>query len=181
MKTTLTASIPIVAGGVNIFCDGFTAKTDLKDGELSRLCGRRARCIANADIIVGTASGADELTRLRIIENVASTDLSAVNSTQIDTPSIESVSSPPPSPFRVGGADDAGPARQRELLCHRRVPDRGLLAGVGRPDYASPDGGWRSRDRRGRGGVELEGGGADGAAQRASRRQLGLQRPRHRR
>eukprot|EP00961_Rhodomonas_salina_P118128 1589889-Rhodomonas_salina.1 len=31
MKTTLTASIPIVAGGINIFCDGVTAKTDLKD------------------------------------------------------------------------------------------------------------------------------------------------------
>jgi len=31
MKTTLTASIPIVAGGINIFCDDLTAKTDLKD------------------------------------------------------------------------------------------------------------------------------------------------------
>eukprot|EP00961_Rhodomonas_salina_P231811 3131790-Rhodomonas_salina.2 len=30
MKTTLTASIPIVDGGVNIYCDGVTAKTDLK-------------------------------------------------------------------------------------------------------------------------------------------------------
>jgi len=76
VKTTLSASIPIVAGGINIFCDGITAKTDLKD-------------VANADIIVGTASSAAELTRLRIIENVASTDLAEVPSAQIDTPSIE--------------------------------------------------------------------------------------------
>eukprot|EP00961_Rhodomonas_salina_P261675 3536579-Rhodomonas_salina.1 len=55
----------------------------------------RLRCVgavANADIIVGTASGADELSRLRIIENVASTNLGEVPSAQIDTPSIESVS-----------------------------------------------------------------------------------------
>eukprot|EP00961_Rhodomonas_salina_P222434 3007971-Rhodomonas_salina.2 len=33
MKTTLEASIPIVAGGVNIFCNGITANNnDLKDG-----------------------------------------------------------------------------------------------------------------------------------------------------
>jgi len=77
VKTTLSASIPIVAGGINIFCDGITAKTDLKD-------------VADADIIVGSAASEDELTRLRIVENIASTSLDAVSSTQIDTASIES-------------------------------------------------------------------------------------------
>mmetsp|Transcript_15046 Transcript_15046/g.30313 ORF Transcript_15046/g.30313 Transcript_15046/m.30313 type:complete len:1145 (+) Transcript_15046:57-3491(+) len=76
MKTTLTASIPVVEGGVNIFCDGYTAKTDLKD-------------VANADIVVGSASSSDELTRLRIKANVASTQLSPDSITQIDSDSIE--------------------------------------------------------------------------------------------
>eukprot|EP00961_Rhodomonas_salina_P207393 2799357-Rhodomonas_salina.1 len=77
MKTTLEASIPIVDGGVNIFCDGITAKTDLKD-------------VASADIIVGSAANVTELTRLRIIEDIANTNLGAVPSTHIDTDSIES-------------------------------------------------------------------------------------------
>lgn len=37
MKTTLTASIPVVAGGVNSFCDQIIAKTDLQDGKCSCL------------------------------------------------------------------------------------------------------------------------------------------------
>jgi len=77
MKTTLTASIPIVDGGINIFCDGFTAKTDLKD-------------VANVDIVVGSAADKEELTRLRILQDIASTDLDVVASSRIDTPSIES-------------------------------------------------------------------------------------------
>jgi len=77
MKTTLTASIPIVDGGVNIFCDGVVAKTDLKD-------------VADVDIVVGSAVNASELTRLRILEDIASTDLSSVSSQRIDTASIES-------------------------------------------------------------------------------------------
>jgi len=77
VKTTLTASIPIVDGGINIFCDGIVAKTDLKD-------------VANADIIVGSAKNGNELTRLRIIKDIASTDLASVESAQIDTDSIES-------------------------------------------------------------------------------------------
>eukprot|EP00961_Rhodomonas_salina_P269592 3642214-Rhodomonas_salina.1 len=79
MKTTLDASIPIVAGGINIFCDGITAKTDLKD-------------VANADIIVGSAANATELTRLRIIEDVANTNLGATPSAEVDSDSIEAVS-----------------------------------------------------------------------------------------
>eukprot|EP00961_Rhodomonas_salina_P103484 1392123-Rhodomonas_salina.1 len=104
--------------------------------------------VANADIIVGTAASATELTRLRIIENVASTDLSEVNSTQIDTASIESVSlllplvegpglwaaRPGPRSAKqrcesgisgceltwrwLAGTYDVGPARQRRLLQH---------------------------------------------------------------
>jgi len=77
MKTTLSASIPIVAGGLNIFCDGFTAKTDLKD-------------VANVDIVVGTANSPAELTRLRILEDVASTVLATKAPSQINTDSIES-------------------------------------------------------------------------------------------
>jgi hypothetical protein len=77
MKTTLSASIPIVAGGVNTFCDGVTAKTDLKD-------------VADVDIIVGTANSDAELTRLRILSNLASTQLETVESAEINTDSIES-------------------------------------------------------------------------------------------
>eukprot|EP00961_Rhodomonas_salina_P000998 14173-Rhodomonas_salina.1 len=52
MKTRLTASIPIVAGGVNIFCDGVTAKTDLKDGACARPRHTRARCdVWGADVL----------------------------------------------------------------------------------------------------------------------------------
>ena len=76
MKTTLSASIPIVDGGLNIFCDGVTAKTDLKD-------------VATADIIVGSASDTDELSRLRVIKDVTSSNLDAISSTQIDSDSIE--------------------------------------------------------------------------------------------
>eukprot|EP00961_Rhodomonas_salina_P119277 1605065-Rhodomonas_salina.1 len=77
MKTTLSASIPVVAGGINIFCDGITAKTDLKD-------------VANADIVVGSASSDAELTRLRILEDVASTQLATAGPQEINTDSIES-------------------------------------------------------------------------------------------
>jgi len=77
MKTTLTASIPVVAGGVNIFCDGITAKTDLKD-------------VANADIIIGSAGLDAELSRLRILVDVASTDLGPVPPQLVDSSSIES-------------------------------------------------------------------------------------------
>lgn len=37
MKTTLSASILIADGGLSIFCDTFTAKTDLKDGRFAFL------------------------------------------------------------------------------------------------------------------------------------------------
>lgn len=78
VKTTLSASIPIVTGGVHVFCDGVTAKTDLKD-------------VANADVIVGSAKNEDELTRLRILEDIASTQLAEDDATDnlIDSDSIE--------------------------------------------------------------------------------------------
>jgi hypothetical protein len=61
MKTTLSASIPIVEGGINIFCDMYQAKTDLKD-------------VADMDIVVGTGT-ASEWSRLQILENVASSPI----------------------------------------------------------------------------------------------------------
>jgi len=76
MKTTLSASIPVVRGGVNIFCDGITAKTDLKD-------------VANADIVVGSAVNASELSRLRIKADIASTQLAPDAITEINSDSIE--------------------------------------------------------------------------------------------
>lgn len=78
MKTTLTASIPVVDGGVNIFCDGLTAKTDLLD-------------VANADLIIGSASSNDEMSRLRILVDVASGNLGDGGSgpQQVDSDSIE--------------------------------------------------------------------------------------------
>eukprot|EP00961_Rhodomonas_salina_P297721 3937436-Rhodomonas_salina.1 len=78
MKTTLTASIPVVRGGINIFCDGITAKTDLKD-------------VANADIVVGSAVNASELSRLRIKTDIASTQLAPDAITEINSDSIEAV------------------------------------------------------------------------------------------
>eukprot|EP00961_Rhodomonas_salina_P252069 3407685-Rhodomonas_salina.1 len=62
MKTRLSASIPVVAGGINIFCDRITAKTHLKD-------------LATADIVVGSASDLAELSRPRIIKHSARSQL----------------------------------------------------------------------------------------------------------
>eukprot|EP00961_Rhodomonas_salina_P198790 2681375-Rhodomonas_salina.1 len=76
MKTTLTASIPVVQGGVNIFCDQITAKTDLVD-------------VVNADLIIGSAADMDELSRLTIFKDIASTDMSPTDPSLIDTDSIE--------------------------------------------------------------------------------------------
>jgi len=77
MKTTLTASISVVEGGINIFCDGITAKTDLKD-------------VANADIIIGSAGLESEMGQLRILQDVASSDLQPAGLQRIDSDSIES-------------------------------------------------------------------------------------------
>jgi len=79
-KTTLSASIPTVQGGFNIFCDTVTAKTDLKD-------------VAKAEIVVGSASTLAELSRLTIIgreQSITSSVLGDVNSQEINTDSIES-------------------------------------------------------------------------------------------
>jgi hypothetical protein len=77
MKTTLSASIPIVTGGINIFCDGLTAKTDLRD-------------VADVDIVVGTANGLAELSRLMIKTDVTDSALNPETArTQIDSDSIE--------------------------------------------------------------------------------------------
>eukprot|EP00961_Rhodomonas_salina_P101647 1367359-Rhodomonas_salina.3 len=95
MKTTLEASIPIVDGGVNIFCDGITAKTDLKD-------------VASADIIVGSAASRAELTRLRILQDIANTNLDSVSSARIDSDSIEAVSLPRPRAWSEGSGAGGG-------------------------------------------------------------------------
>lgn len=76
MKTTLSASIPVVRGGINIFCDAITAKTDLKD-------------VANVDIVVGSAVSLVELSRLRIVSDVASSQLNVQGEVVIDSDSIE--------------------------------------------------------------------------------------------
>jgi hypothetical protein len=77
MRTTLSASIPIVAGGQNIFCDGLTAKTDLRD-------------VADVDIVVGTAANGVELSRLMIKVNVTDSALNPESMrTEINSDSIE--------------------------------------------------------------------------------------------
>jgi len=81
-KTTLSASIPVVEGGINIFCDSITAKTDLKD-------------VAYSKIYVGSAESVDELSRLRIVggpnsQMMTSSVLDPKPPAKIDTDSIES-------------------------------------------------------------------------------------------
>merc|ERR1711966_557625 len=77
MKTTLSASIPIVQGGINIFCDGIAAKTDLRE-------------VADVDIVVGTAKDSSELSRLEIKVDVTDSALNPeTERTQIDSDSIE--------------------------------------------------------------------------------------------
>eukprot|EP00961_Rhodomonas_salina_P093416 1257196-Rhodomonas_salina.1 len=78
MKTTLSASVPVVRGGINIFCDGITAKTDL-----------RVKDVANVHIIVGSAASVAELSRLQIVKDAASTQLSPRGEIKIDSDSIE--------------------------------------------------------------------------------------------
>merc|ERR1711906_34918 len=77
MKTTLSASIPIVSGGINIFCDGIAAKTDLRE-------------VADVDIVVGTAKDSSELSNLEIKVDVTDSALNPeTERTQIDSDSIE--------------------------------------------------------------------------------------------
>merc|ERR1711966_57249 len=77
MRTTLSASIPIVSGGINIFCDGIAAKTDLRE-------------VADVDIVVGTAKDSSELSNLEIKVDVTDSALNPeTERTQIDSDSIE--------------------------------------------------------------------------------------------
>merc|ERR1711966_567422 len=77
MRTTLSASIPIVMGGINIFCDGIAAKTDLRE-------------VADVDIVVGTAKDSSELSNLPIKVDVTDSALNPeTERTQIDSDSIE--------------------------------------------------------------------------------------------
>merc|ERR1711966_584778 len=77
MRTTLSASIPIVQGGINIFCDGIAAKTDLRE-------------VADVDIVVGTAKDSSELSNLEIKVDVTDSVLNPeTERTQIDSDSIE--------------------------------------------------------------------------------------------
>eukprot|EP00961_Rhodomonas_salina_P105114 1415656-Rhodomonas_salina.3 len=124
MKTTLTASIPVIEGGINIFCDGLTAKTDLKDvadadivsilATNTVICSRMLKlrswlrcsllrdqtgCVHMRRHVVGTASSDTELTRLRVVHGVANTELNKGPETVIDTDSIEAVGIPPELPL----------------------------------------------------------------------------------
>merc|ERR1711906_19338 len=77
MRTTLSAPIPIVQGGINIFCDGIAAKTDLRE-------------VADVDIVVGTAKDSSELSNLEIKVDVTDSALNPeTERTQIDSDSIE--------------------------------------------------------------------------------------------
>lgn len=76
-RTKVQASIPVVEGGINQFCDLVAAKTDLQD-------------VANVDIVIGTAMTYDKISRLRILTDVASTGATPRVPETIDTDSIES-------------------------------------------------------------------------------------------
>mmetsp|Transcript_8825 Transcript_8825/g.14171 ORF Transcript_8825/g.14171 Transcript_8825/m.14171 type:complete len:1413 (-) Transcript_8825:110-4348(-) len=76
IKTTLRGSIPIVEGGVNIFCDSLVAKTDLQD-------------VVAVHIIMGSAESEGEWSRLSIHENVGDSTLDSQDSRRIDSDSIE--------------------------------------------------------------------------------------------
>eukprot|EP00287_Rhodomonas_sp_CCMP768_P015613 CAMPEP_0196757754 /NCGR_PEP_ID=MMETSP1091-20130531/103827_1 /TAXON_ID=302021 /ORGANISM="Rhodomonas sp., Strain CCMP768" /LENGTH=1517 /DNA_ID=CAMNT_0042106539 /DNA_START=95 /DNA_END=4648 /DNA_ORIENTATION=- len=75
-KTRLTGSIPVVEGGQNIFCDQITAKTDLVD-------------VANLDLILGSANSDDELSRLFIKKDIASSSVTRQSASLIESDSIE--------------------------------------------------------------------------------------------
>jgi len=82
LKTTLFVSVPVVPGGVNIFCDSVAARTDLKS-------------VADAVIVVGSADSEEELERLTIIggpgqKSIADSVLSPADSTEVNSSSIES-------------------------------------------------------------------------------------------
>eukprot|EP00286_Rhodomonas_abbreviata_P011166 CAMPEP_0181331448 /NCGR_PEP_ID=MMETSP1101-20121128/24503_1 /TAXON_ID=46948 /ORGANISM="Rhodomonas abbreviata, Strain Caron Lab Isolate" /LENGTH=1819 /DNA_ID=CAMNT_0023440901 /DNA_START=147 /DNA_END=5606 /DNA_ORIENTATION=+ len=75
--TKLNAAIPVTQAGIQRSCDSTQAATDLKQ-------------VADADLIIGSASSIVELERLRIFSGIGSTNQSLVESTRIDTDSIES-------------------------------------------------------------------------------------------
>jgi len=78
MKTTLFAAIPVVEGGVQIFCDEIVAKVDLQD-------------VVNATLLFGTANSEAELTRLRMFADIGDSVLTPRDPVDFeDTDSIES-------------------------------------------------------------------------------------------
>jgi len=80
-KTTLTASVPVIPGGQNIFCDGIIGRADLAD-------------IARAVILIGSAHDEGELSRITIIgedeERIANTKLDPKEPRKVSASSIES-------------------------------------------------------------------------------------------
>eukprot|EP00286_Rhodomonas_abbreviata_P024878 CAMPEP_0181303972 /NCGR_PEP_ID=MMETSP1101-20121128/8872_1 /TAXON_ID=46948 /ORGANISM="Rhodomonas abbreviata, Strain Caron Lab Isolate" /LENGTH=1212 /DNA_ID=CAMNT_0023409639 /DNA_START=371 /DNA_END=4009 /DNA_ORIENTATION=- len=77
MKTTLFSSIPVVQGGVNIFCDAITSKTDLQE-------------VVDAVLVVGSAATPGEFERIRVFDNMASSTLGPKESQLVNSDSIES-------------------------------------------------------------------------------------------
>mmetsp|Transcript_28803 Transcript_28803/g.68855 ORF Transcript_28803/g.68855 Transcript_28803/m.68855 type:complete len:1495 (+) Transcript_28803:34-4518(+) len=111
MKTTLFASIPVVQGGRQIFCDAITAKTDLQD-------------VVNATLMFGSGNGQDELTRLRIFEDIGSSVLEPREGVDFgQTASIEAglmtlILTGEPSYFEQDGTSDFGVQLEDVITVH---------------------------------------------------------------
>eukprot|EP00286_Rhodomonas_abbreviata_P015936 CAMPEP_0181316116 /NCGR_PEP_ID=MMETSP1101-20121128/15724_1 /TAXON_ID=46948 /ORGANISM="Rhodomonas abbreviata, Strain Caron Lab Isolate" /LENGTH=2299 /DNA_ID=CAMNT_0023423343 /DNA_START=79 /DNA_END=6978 /DNA_ORIENTATION=- len=76
-RSNLKFQIPITRAGSNVFCDSVFEQVELRN-------------MVNVDLIVGSGVTSAELDRLRIFENLASTDLVPKAPTEFDTDSIES-------------------------------------------------------------------------------------------
>jgi len=80
-KTTLTASVPVIPGGQNIFCDGIIGRSDLND-------------IARAVVLVGSAQDESELSQIQIFgegdDKIANTKLNPAEPQRVSAASIES-------------------------------------------------------------------------------------------
>jgi len=75
-KTTLRASIPVVEGGINLFCDAVGAKSDLAE-------------VADVTIVYGSANTESEFNNLRVEDKLAATALSPQSSRYTSASSIE--------------------------------------------------------------------------------------------
>eukprot|EP00961_Rhodomonas_salina_P006255 84725-Rhodomonas_salina.1 len=136
LKTTLTSTVPVVAGGVNVFCDGITAKTDLTD-------------VVTVDLILGSASSSDELSRLQVMSDIGASVLRPQEPTEANSDSIESglmtlVVQGNPSYFGLGGTGAYGINIEDVITLHimestgaRFQAVQNLIAGPGDDNVAS--------------------------------------------